>query len=58
MLLKWYLGDNQFHSYEGVEMAVCELLQVIQPGFYGSRILNSFQDGTNASMCKGIVEKN
>jgi hypothetical protein len=36
----------------------CELLQVIQLGFYGSWILNSFQDGTNASMCTGIMKKN
>jgi len=52
------LGDHQFHGYEGVEMAVCELLQVIQPGFYGSRILNTFQDGTNASKGTGIMKKN
>jgi len=39
-------------------MAICELLQVIQPGFDDSRILNSFQDGKNASMCTGIMKKN
>jgi len=55
--VKQYMGGHQFHSYEGVEMAVCELLQVIQPGFYDSRILNSSKMGQMHQCAQGLCRK-
>lgn len=56
-LLKQYLGGHQLLSYEGVEMAVCNLLQVIQPGSYDSRILNSSKMGQMHQCAQGLCRK-
>ena len=56
-LMKQYLGGHQFHSYAGVDMAVCELLPIIQPGFYDSRILHSSKMGQLHQCGQGLCRK-
>jgi hypothetical protein len=45
-------------SIEKVEMTVGELLCMQEPNFYRGRILNSYEDGANASVCSGFMLKN
>jgi hypothetical protein len=52
------LGGRRFHNIEEVEMAVGEGCECKSPLSAAMEFLNSFEGGTNASMCSGIVLKN
>jgi hypothetical protein len=52
------LGGRRFRNNKEVETAVREWLRMQEPVSTATEFLNSCQDGTNASMCKGIILKN